>query len=227
MQSSGWPAPPLLAPGLALAGILDLALPVQAPARAQAPDVNDLVIEWATGRFASPVTCEIDGELVHGIRRVIMRPRHTLGRRTRLAVHFIDMRPDGATRCIDAKGDDQPNVLGKLLLELPGIPHPETATRDFKRALQREKGFDLAVTEGILKLQDVAVPPAEPRLVDFHGGKASLRLVLPATDADRALAPFASPRKLVLEVVGPEGDDEGGRTERIELPLFLASDDPV
>jgi hypothetical protein len=191
------------------------------PAAGQAgPDLNDLVVDWATGRYASPVMCEIDGELVRGVRRVILRPHHTLGRPTRLAVHFIDMKPGEATRCIDSTGAPQPNVQGKLLLAVPGIPHPETATRDFKRALQRDKGFSLEVTEGVLKLQDVAVPSPSPRLVDYRGGEASLRLVLPATDAARELAPFPSPRKLVLIVVS-----EGGPP--LELPLFLASDDPI
>jgi hypothetical protein len=184
------------------------------------PDMNDLVVDWATGRYASPVMCEIGGELVRGVRRVILRPHHTLGRPTRLAVHFIDMKPGEATRCIDSTGAPQPNVQGKLLLGVPGTPHPETATRDFKRALQRDKGFVLEVTEGVLKMQDVAVPRPSPRLVDYRGGKASLRRVLPATDAERELAPFPSPRKLVL-IVESEGHTP------LELPIFLASDDPV
>ena len=204
------------------AWLLLLALVVSGgAARAQSePDLNALVVDWASGRFAAPVMCELGGELVRGVRRVILRPRHTIGRPVRLAVHFIDMRPEDATRCVNAMGQPQPNILGKLLLQLPGTSHPETAARDFKRTLKRDKGFDLDITEGVLKLQDVAMPPPEPRLVDFRGGKASIRLVFPATDADRELAPFPSPRKSVLAVESKDG-------ERIELPIFLASEDPV
>lgn len=189
-------------------------------ASAQAPSQNDLIIEWASGRYASPVMCEIDGEMVRGIRRLILKPRYSLGRPTQLAIHFIDMRPDTATRCINATAVPQPNVLGKVLLQYPGTPHPETAMRDFKRGLARDKGFDLDPMEGMLKIQDVADPTPEARLVDFRGGKASLRLVLPATDADRELSAFTSPRKFVLTLEAPGG-------ERLVLPLFLASEDPV
>lgn len=185
------------------------------------PDVNDLVIQWATGRFASPVFCEMDGELVQGLRRVILRPRYTPNRRARLAVHFIDMRPEDATRCVNATGHDQPNVLGKLLLQVTGTPHPETAQRDFKRRLKRPEGFELDVTEGVLKVHDVTVPASEPRVVDFRGGKASLRRVFPATDADRELKAFPSPQKAILTIWSPD------EKTRLELPLFLASEDPV
>lgn len=197
-----------------------LLLPARGGLAQSPPDLNALVVDWASGRYASPVMCEIGGELVRGIRRVILRPRHTLGRPLRLAVHFIDMRPDGATRCVNATGARQPNALGKLLLQLPGMPHPETAKRDFKRTLKREKGFDLDVAEGILKLQEVAEPPVEPRLVDFRGGKARVALVMPATDAARELGAFDSPSKLLLSVQSPDG-------EKLVLPLFLASDDPI
>jgi hypothetical protein len=160
---------------------------------------------------------DVNALVVRGIRRVILRPQQTLGRAPTLSVQFIDMRPETATRCVDSRGTSQPNALGRVELRLPGIPHPETASRDFKRALQRDKGFDLEVTEGFLKLQTVAAPPVEPRVVDFRGGHAALRRVLPATDADRELRAFDSPRKLLLVIEAPGG-------ERLELPLFLTGD---
>lgn len=198
-----------------------LLLAIASAAIAQTPpDMNALVVDWSTGRFASPVMCEIGGELVRGVRRVILRPRPTMGRPVQLAVHFIDMKPEGASRCINAMGAPQPNALGKLLLQVPGTPHPETAARDFKRTLKRQKYFDLDVTEGVVKLQEVATPPAEPKIVDFRGGRARIGPVLPATDAARELAPFESPRNVLLVVEAPDG-------ERLVLPLFLASEDPV
>jgi hypothetical protein len=178
------------------------------------PDLSDLVVDWARGRYASPVMCELGGGLVRGIRRVIIRGERMPGRTATLELQLVDMRPGEATRCVNATGHSQPNALGKLQLRLPGRPHPETAMRDFKQTLKHARGFEFEIAAGRLKLQDVAVPPAESRIVDFRGGHASIGLVLPATDAERELRDFQSPRKRVLELKSPQGD-------ALLLPLFL------
>jgi hypothetical protein len=199
----------------AACGLSLLLLLASATATAQSgPDLSDLVVEWARGRYASPVMCELEGSLVRGIRRVIIGGERMPGRTVTLELQFIDMRPGEATRCVNATGRPQPNALGKLQLRLPGHPHPETAKRDFKQTLKQERGFDFEIAAGRLKLQSVAVPPAEPRVVDFRGGHASIGLVQPATDAERELRDFKSPRKLVLELESPKGD-------ALKLPIFL------
>jgi hypothetical protein len=188
-------------------------------ARAQSgPDLSDLVVDWAHGRYASPVMCELDGELVRGIRRVILREERTPGRAVMLLVQFVDMRPGEAARCVNATGQPQPNILGKVLLRLEGTPHPETAARDFKQTLKRDRGFELEIARGALKLQAVSRPPAGPQLVDFQGGRATLRLVMPATDADLELAAFQSPRKLLLELQPKKG-------EKLTLPISLVQEE--
>jgi hypothetical protein len=81
--------------------------------RAQSgPDLSDLMVEWALGRYASPVMCEIDGELVRGIRRVIIRDERTPGRPATLLVQLVDMHPGEATRCVNSLGRPQPNAQG-------------------------------------------------------------------------------------------------------------------
>lgn len=190
------------------------ALLLAGPAGAQGqPDLNDLVIGWAAGGFASPVMCEIEGELVRGIRRVNLSREETPGRPAALVIRFVDMRADGAARCIDATGRHLPNLTGKIQLRRPGRSHPETALRDFKRALREDRGFEFDIAAGKLKVQPISLPPSDPSIVDYSGGKARLDLVMPATDAQRALADFPSPRKLVLSILPRAG-------EPLVLPLF-------
>jgi len=58
---------------------------------------------------------------------------------------------------------------------------------------------------GKLKVQDVAQPPRPARAVDFRGGTAAIRMVLPATDAARELSDFRSTRKALLELKDKKG----------------------
>ena len=183
-------------------------------ARAQTPpDLNALIVNWAMGHYASPVMCEIEGQLVRGIRRVILKPRVEFRRPVSLEVHFIDLRPDSATRCVNSVGKPQPNILGKVWLRLPGKPHPETAARDFKRQLKRDKVFELDIVEGRLKLHAIGPNPQEPRVELFRGGEATLGPVMPATDAARELAMFKSQQKILLRLESASG-------VVLELPLF-------
>jgi hypothetical protein len=179
------------------------------------PDMADLVSEFSRGRFISPLMCEIDGESIRGIRRVVIAPELIREQRKGLLVQFVDMKTEGATRCINNLGQKQPNVIGKLQIALPSNLHPETAKRDFKRALKRNRGFDFEIVEGWLKITPVQQPPGEPQVENFRGGKARIGTVAPATDADRELADFESPRKLILELESKAG-------LRLALPLALA-----
>ena len=197
-------------------GLIAVCLPFTAAAQTP-PDLNALVVNWAMGHYASPILCEIEGRLVRGVRRVLLKPRQTFGRPVNLEVHFIDIQPDEATRCVNSTGQDQPNIFGKVWLQIPGIPHPETAKRDFKRRLKRDKSFDFEIVEGHLKLQPVAVPIPAPHVEDFRGGQATLGPAMPATDAARELAPFKSQRKMLLTLKSTSGPT-------LQLPLFLRED---
>lgn len=195
--------------------VLVALLPSLAAAQA-GPDLNALVIDWAQGRYASPVMCQIGAETVRGIRRILLTADSSDGRGPLLAVQFVDMQVEDASRCFNSTGEEQPNLLGKVQLRLPGRPHPETAMRDFKLAIRRHKGFDLEIVGGVLKVQPVSLPPSAPRTIDFRGGRAGLHMVLPATDAARELADFPSPRKAVLALEAKSG-------MRLVFPIFLAS----
>jgi hypothetical protein len=199
-----------IAPLVATAAIL--LAPAVSGAQAQ-PALSDLVVEWARGRYASPLLCEMDGKLVRGVRRVILRPPASSHHRSSLVIQFIDIKADDASRCVTSTGQPMPNLVGQVELRLPGSDHPETARRDFKRAMQREHGFDFDVLNGIVRVQTITSPPAPISKVDYRGGRAALRLALPATDAAREMAEFQSPRKLVLSLQPAAGAP-------IELPIF-------
>ena len=202
-----------LRPALALLAVL---LPAGAAAQQGAPDLNRLVIDWATGRYASPVMCEIAGKPVRGVRRILITPETFRGQQSLAVIHFVDMQVDDASRCFNATGEGLPNVIGTLKIRLPGRPHPETALRDFKLAIRRERGFDFEIVGGSLSIRDVTSPPSAPRVVDFRGGHAGLHRALPATDEARELADFGSPRKAVLKI-------EARDRTRLSFPIFMTA----
>ncbi|MCH2187611.1 hypothetical protein MK280_17290 [Myxococcota bacterium] len=202
----------LFAPGFMI-GLLGVGLISNTSAQTP-PDLNALVVNWAMGQYASPILCEIVGRLIRGVRRVILKPHQTFGRPVNLEVHFIDLQPEDATRCVNSIGKTQPNIWGKVWLQIPGKPHPETAKRDFKRRLKRDKAFDLEIADGRLKLQGVAIPTPKATVESFRGGRATLGPAMPATDAARELALFKSQRKMLLTLESPSGTV-------LELPLFL------
>ncbi len=186
------------------------------PARAQgAPSLGDAITAWARGNWASPVFCRIGDETVRGIRRVLIEPaKNPLPGRTEIEIRFIDMQVADAERCFDVVGTEVPNLIGKLQTRYNGTSHPETAQRDFERALKRERGFEFEVVRGRLRVEIVG--PGEPpaRVEDFAGATAWLRQPARSSDAERALAEFRSPRKLELEITTREGTV-------VRLPLFL------
>ena len=183
------------------------------------PTLDALVAQWSEGVFRSPLLCEFEGELIRGVRRVLIRSHMLPGRAATTSLEFVDIRPGPATRCMDATGTPVPNLIGKLELQRPRHRHPETAKRDFKRALKQDKGFEYRVAGGTLEVQVVEVPAPEPQVLDFEAGTAPLSLVFPATDAALALSDFATTRKLVLTLKSSEG-------ETFVLPLFDPSAPP-
>lgn len=196
--------------GLLLAPILLLSLTAHAQS---VRGLSDLIAGWASGSLRSPVSCEIDGKMRRGVRRVIIEPVVQPGRPSELRVKFVDLHVGGATRCVDSLGRALPNVVGTVLARYPGRPHPETAKRDFREAMKRKKGFQLDVKEGLLKIVPVGSAAGPGDTVDFKQGELEISLVYPATDAARELAPFQSGRKMVLTLQSPSG-------EKLSLPLF-------
>ncbi len=177
------------------------------PAAAQmAPTYHDLIARWVEGEFRSPVNCQIDGELIRGLRRIRIQSHRDRGRRDEFRIEFVDMEPGTATRCTDDTGRDLPNVLGELELRNLSRPHPDTAKRDFKQSLKRDRGFDFQISNGILRTRTVKLPAEEWKAIDFRKGSASISVIFPATDAQRALAPFHSQRKILLTIVAPTGE---------------------
>jgi hypothetical protein len=195
---------------------LSLLLLVGTAAVAQGPPtLGDMVVNWGRGQWASPVYCKIDGKTVRGIRRVILRPAQNPGHgRPALDVQFVDMKVEDATRCFDLLGDDVLNVIGRVQLRFNGTSHPETVTRDFKRALQRDRGFEFDTPVGVLQVTQVGETPSNTQQMNYRGGTASLRTIARASDHERSLADFESPRKLVLTLT-----PKGGVS--LEVPLFL------
>jgi hypothetical protein len=104
-------------------------------------------------------------------------------------------------------------LIGSVRARYPGRPHPETAKRDFREALKRNKGFELEVIEGSLRFEPVGPEAGEARRVDFTRGKLLLSRVYPATDPSRELAPFKSGRKFLLTLKATSG-------EVVILPVF-------
>ena len=204
---------PLL-PFVLLIGLGVLATPTGARADAGPNDLNALAIEWARGHYASPLFCEIDAKPVRGLRRVLIVPGPPNRSSPSAWIRFVDMKIERATRCFDATGAAIPNVIGKIEVQLPGRSHPETARRDLKLALRRERGFAFNVLAGALRVQEVGAGEAGAQVVDFRGGSAKLHRIAPASDEARELAEFHSPRTVLLELRAHDGTT-------LRFPLFM------
>ncbi|MCA9509135.1 MAG: hypothetical protein KC560_00415 [Myxococcales bacterium] len=194
---------------IALVALLGGAL--AAPARGE-PDLNQLAIDWARGRYVSPVICDIEGAPVRGGRRVLVAPGPRRVQPPVARLTFSDLDVPLASRCFDDRGTPAPNLLGHLDLRLPGRTRADTARRDFAAALRRERGFSFHVSEGTLRT--IEVGSGATRDVDFRGGTATLREIEAESDDARLLADLEGLRKLVLELVASDGT-------RLRLPLVM------
>jgi len=188
-----------------------------APAPAQGPDLNMLVLDWARGRYASPVHCEIDGQPLRGLRRLLIAPGSPDARPPVDRIIFVKLEVENATRCFTALASAVPNIRGQVQIRLPGASHPETALRDFNATLRRKNGFEFDIPEGFLLLQDVGPGSADERRFDLRGGRARLSMVEPGTDAARVLADLPDGRRVLLELETRDG-------EKLSLPLVRTSD---
>lgn len=184
-------------------------------AGAEVSDLRKLAVDWARGRYNSPLVCEIDGELVRGLRRLLVTPapRQSVAPMGRLI--FVEMKTDRASRCFTDLGAKVVNLKGTLKIRLPGPPRPDSARRELKGILKRERAVTFDVVSGVLQETPVGKADAEPRSIDFAGGTARFERVHEGSDTERLLADYQSPRKLRLEVRSTDGTI-------IDLPIFLA-----
>lgn len=192
------------------AGLLPVAC--AAAAQSRAIDLNALSLDWARGAYLSPVICATGDELVRGGRKVEIAPgpRHRRPPVGRLELH--DLEVETADRCFDELGRPQPNVIGALEFRHPGRSRPDTASRDFRTALKRDRGFEYHVARGRLRI--VTVGGDDEREVDFRGGVVRLHEVGRGSDEARVLGDLVGLRKLLLELESPGG-------ERLQMPLLM------
>jgi hypothetical protein len=178
------------------------------------PDLNELALDWARGRYASPLLCEIGGRSLRGLRRLLIAPGPRDARPPVARIVFVDLEPGEATRCFTDLGESAPNVTGSLQIRLPGHSRRDTATRDFATALRRKGGFEFDVSDGQLRITEIGKEADGEHRVDFQGGHARLYPVAKGSDDARLLSEFKSPRKLSLELDAPDGT-------RLRLPVFM------
>lgn len=183
-------------------------------ALAQGTDLRGLVIDWARGRYNSPLICEIDGEPVRGLRRVLVTPAPRQSTIPTGRVIFVEMDTERAERCFTDLGEDVPNLKGTLEIRLPGPPRADSATRELKNRLKRDNGMTFDIVTGTLVESPVGKPTGNSRRIDFSGGTARFDRLREGSDEARLLADFDSPRKLVLTIRSEAGTS-------ISLPLFL------
>jgi len=184
-------------------------------AGAEAGDLRKLAIDWARGRYNSPLVCEIDGDLVRGLRRLLVTPAPRESVIPMGRVIFVEMETERASRCFTDLGDKVVNLKGTLKIRLPGPPRPDSARRELKGLLKRERAVTFDVVSGFLLETPIGKTAVEPRSIDFAGGTARFERVREGSDTERLLAEYNSPRKLRLEVRAADGTT-------IALPLFLA-----
>ncbi len=189
------------------------------PAVAQGPggtgaSLADLALEWSLGHFASPLICQLEGEPRRGIRRIVIGPGPARVQPPANSIRFVDLEVESASRCFTELAADTPTVTGSLLIRLPGRHSAESAQRDFRASLRRTRGFEFGIARGLLQIQKVTEPASPVRTVDFAGGRAELHEVPNGSDISRLLAPFRSPRKLMLELTARDGTE-------LSFPLYL------
>ena len=176
--------------------------------------MGELALDWAQGRFATPLICRFDGKPVRGLRRILILPGPAQVRPRVAKVVFVDLEVDDASRCFSELGGDTPNIIGSLQIRLPGNRRGDTVQRDFRAQLRRKRGFDFDIVAGGLKIRPVVQPMRAAAVRDFRGGRVSLHELEPGSDRGRLLAQFASPRKLLLELSARDGT-------KFSFPLYM------
>ena len=206
-----------IAPGaLGLGAAATLAAAAPGASQAPALRLSDLALKWSLGSFASPLICELEGRPVRGLRRIEITSGPVRIQPPVNRIRFVDLEVQDASRCFTELAGDTPNVTGSLHIRLPGSHTPDAAQREFRESLRRRRGFEFEISKGILQIQEVTRPAPAPRAVDFSRGRARLSELPDGSDAARLLAPFRSPRKLLLQLEARDGTT-------LSFSLYLSS----
>jgi len=191
-----------------------------AVSRAQNPvvSINNLALEWARGRWASPLICEFDDRPVRGVRRILIAEGPENVRPEVDRILFVAMDSAEATRCSNDFGEPQPDISGTLQIRLPGHHSPsDLAMKGFHTALKRNRGFEFTIVAGKLRLRAVGAASNDSRVVDFAGGTATLGLAARGSDTERVLRDFVSARKATLQIEARDGP-------RLRFPVYFAAE---
>ncbi|MCP5039409.1 MAG: hypothetical protein GY944_00180 [bacterium] len=174
------------------------------PAAPGGASLNELVIEWMRGNYASPLVCMIDGKPQRGLRRILAQRAPRERQHSRGVVRFVDLEAENATRCFTEIGGPTPNITGELEVRHPVTKRRDTAMRDFKTELKRKRGFELDIVSGRLELVMIG-GDREPETLELRGGKLRIHLLRTGSDAMRLLQDLPSPRKVVIEIESKSG----------------------
>lgn len=189
--------------GLTVASVVfALAISYGHPAWAQLPgatSLNDLVLAWMQGNYATPLYCKIDGKAQRGLRRILIETDSRKSQSGQALVRFVDLEAEDASRCFTEIGGSSPNITGELVVRHPTTKLRDTAMRDFKVELRRRRGYELEIVSGRLLVSEIGVAAAAAESLDFRGGKMRIHLLRPNSDGIRLLETLPSPRKVRLE----------------------------
>ncbi len=185
--------------GVLLAARASLAQP--APAEAS---LNDLVLSWLQGNYATPIVCTLDGQPRRGLRRILIEPAPPSHRASEATVRFVDLAAADATRCFTEIGGDTPNITGALVVRHPTTKRRPTVVRDFKTELKRKRGFELDIVSGTLELEPVG-EGSQSETWDMRGGHLRVHILRKGEDGLRVLQDLPSPRKVRLEIEARDG----------------------
>jgi hypothetical protein len=196
-------SPVTLQRGLAVASVvIALSSFYGHPAWAQLPgatSLNDLVLAWMQGNYATPLYCKIDGKAQRGLRRILIERDSRKSQPAQALVRFVDLEAEDAARCFTEIGGSSPNITGELVVQHPTTKLRDTALRDFKVELRRRRGYELEIVSGRLLVSEIGVTAAAAESLDFRGGTMRIHLLRPSSDGIRLLEALPSPRKVRLE----------------------------
>lgn len=192
------------------------------PAQAQSPhrfSMNDLTLDWLRGNYATPVVCRIAGGVHRGLRRILIVRGPKAVRPPVSIVRFVDLEVDDAERCFTEIGGATPNIFGELRIRHAANRPRDTAMRDFKVAIKRERGFDFDIISGKLEFRDVGLAAQPGESIDFRGGSLGLHQLREGSDGLRLLKDLPSPRQALLEIETRDG-------RRYSFPVSMSKPKP-